>query len=174
MDLEFPPDKAAVVRNKSVRHSRGHLLQRILVMTSAEDWLAQDDVPGGDAMATPIPGRRMLEAFRCSKTKAHVRPATLGLRNPLLQDPSQVVLVQRDHEVQAFSAECAAEALAYRVCLGRTHRRSQNSHSEFRHGLVRFRGEDAVPVVDHKTIRDDPPRVLRGTVATSIPPSDGR
>ena len=149
-------------------------LERILVVKSAEDRLAQNDVPGGDAMPTPTLRRRMLEAFWYSRTKAHVRPAMVEMSDPLLQVPFQVALVQRDEEVQAFSAECAAEALAYGIRLGRPHRRSENSHSEFRYGLVQFLGEDAVPVVDRKSTRMIPPGVLRGTAATSIRPSDGR
>jgi hypothetical protein len=60
---------------------------------------------------------------------------------------------ERNHEVQAFPTKTAAEPLAYRVCLGRPHRRSQNSYSEVHHSLIQRLRENAVPVVDHKSIR---------------------
>jgi hypothetical protein len=66
--LEVTGGAPLVVRNNSIRASR-RLLQRIFVVKSAENWLAQDDVPGGDAMATSIRKRRMLQGFweRCRR-----------------------------------------------------------------------------------------------------------
>ena len=93
-----------MVRNNSMRASRRHLLQRILVVKSAENWLAPDDVPGGDAVATPILRRGLLERCRYPRAKAQVRWSMVEMSCPRFQNQIQRALLEGNEEVQALAA----------------------------------------------------------------------
>src|SRR6516225_2631313 len=72
--------------------------------------------------------------------------------SPLLDDHLQVVLIGRNEEVQALSAQASAQTLAYGVGLGRPHWCSQDPHTHCLHASVQVLGKNAVPVVDHEAI----------------------
>ena len=63
-----------------------------------------------------------------------------------------MAFVERDHQIQRLSAQCAAKSLADGIRFGRPHRRSPNGNAQFLHGPFELVGEDAVSVVDHVSV----------------------
>ena len=79
-------------------------------------------------------------------------PAPVVVRDPLFEKTPEVPLIQRDQEIQAFTAHCTYHSLTERVRLGSLKWRLQNPQV---HGLqcrIELRGVDAVPVVEHKPV----------------------
>ncbi len=74
------------------------------------------------------------------------------MRNPHLQNKSQMPLIERDEKVQAFASHRSAESLAHRIRLGRSHRSSQHAHSHRFYLFVKLLGKDTVPVVNEELI----------------------
>src|SRR3990172_6168358 len=64
-----------------------------------------------------------------------------------------MALAEWNQEVQALAPQASAQPFTYGVGPGRPNRSSKYSHSEVRHMPVEFLGEDAVPVMDHKSVR---------------------
>jgi hypothetical protein len=62
-------------------------------------------------------------------------------------------LVKRNQEVETLSAKAAAESLAHRVRFRRSHRRPHHSYTQIGKALVDFLGENAVSIVDDKSVR---------------------
>src|SRR5512132_156957 len=73
--------------------------------------------------------------------------------SPLGDSHLQVALVERDQEVQTFAPQGPAQALAYGVCLWCPHRCSQYAHAQRGHSSVQLLGKDAIPIVDHESVR---------------------
>ena len=63
------------------------------------------------------------------RPRARMRPSLVVMSHPLLQNSSQVSLIDRDQEIQAFAPHGADEAFAERVRLGCPKGRFQDSHS---------------------------------------------
>ena len=64
-----------------------------------------------------------------------------------------MMFVDGDQEVQTLATKTSAQAFAHGVCLRRLHGRSQNTDAQIRHAFVQILREDAIPVVDHESIR---------------------
>src|SRR5215831_7637369 len=64
-----------------------------------------------------------------------------------------MAFVERSQEVETLPAKAAAESLAHRVRLRGSHRRPQNPYTQIGKALVDFLGEDAVSIVDDKSVR---------------------
>ena len=102
-----------------------------------------------------------------------MRPASVVVHSLLFDGHFQMAFVDGDQEVQTLATKTSAEAFAHGVCLRRPHGRSQNPDAQIRHAFVQLLGEDAIPIVDHESVRMvawQPP----ATAAGSIPRSDGR
>jgi hypothetical protein len=83
-----------------------------------------------------------------------------------VQETPQVVLGERDHEVQAFPPQRAQEPLAERVGLRTPHRCFQDPEPQVPHLLIQRLGEDAVSVMDEEAVavvnRDGFTQLLKG------------
>ena len=73
-------------------------------------------------------------------------------RRPLVQQTSQVVLGQRDHEIQIFPPQRADAPLAEGIRQGTLRRRFQDPQSEMAHTLVKRLGIDAVSVMNQEAV----------------------
>ena len=96
---------------------------------------------------------RGLKWRRYARAKAHVWPSAIVMVNPQLQGAPEMPLTQRDKEVQTLPPCCAHKAFAHRIRQRSFHGRSKYSHTHGRHCLIQFPRKDAVPVVDHETVR---------------------
>jgi hypothetical protein len=65
----------------------------------------------------------------------------------------RIWVTPEDQEIQTLPAKTATEAFAVGIRLRRPYRRSENAHAEPRDRLVEFLGKDAVPVVEHESVR---------------------
>ena len=74
------------------------------MMETAENRRAPNNVPGGNARATLIRRRGLLERCWYPRTKTHVRPAVVEMGCPRFQNQFQVALIEGNQEVQAFAA----------------------------------------------------------------------
>ena len=95
-----------------------------------------------------------------------MRPRMIEMRNPVVQNQSEMALVERNEEVQAFPTQRPAETFAEGIRLWRSDGRSQYSHAHVRDLLVQFLRENAVPVVNEESVRMPArkrlPELLRG------------
>ena len=66
---------------------------------------------------------------RYPRPKAHMWPRMIEMRNPLVQNQSEMALVEGNEEVQAFPAQRPAETFAEGICLWRSDGRSQYPHA---------------------------------------------
>jgi len=64
-----------------------------------------------------------------------------------------MAFVERDQEIQTLPTKTATETFAEGIRRRRPHRRAENPHSEPGDRLVEFLGKDAVPVVEHESVR---------------------
>ena len=78
-------------------------------------------------------------------------------------------LIERDHEIQAFSTPCSNQSLAERVRLRGANRRLENRQVHCRECRIDTLRVDRVAVVNHESVRlvarDDHPKLLRGPVS---------
>jgi len=74
------------------------------MMKTAENRRAPNNVPGGNAMATLIRRRGLLERRWYPRTKTHVRPAVVEMGCPRFQNQFQVARMEGNQKVQAFAA----------------------------------------------------------------------
>ena len=86
-------------------------------MKSAENGVGENAMAFGDPMAircwcAPLVGR-----IGNTWTQALVRTSAVIVLNPLLKDPSQMTLAQRNHPVKALTPDRADHAFAERVRL---------------------------------------------------------
>ena len=82
-----------------------------------------------------------------------MRSAVIEMSYPRLQNELEMTLVEWNEEVQTFAAQCPAETFAYRIRFRRPDWCSQHVHAHSRDLFVHVSGEDAVPVVNHESIR---------------------
>ncbi len=74
------------------------------MLEAAENLRVLNNVAGGNAMATLIRRRGLLERCRYPRAKTHVRPAVVEMRRPRLQNQFQVAPNEGDEGVQALAA----------------------------------------------------------------------
>src|SRR5690242_7053334 len=67
--------------------------------------------------------------------------------------PTQVALIEGDHKVETLPPKCSHDALTKGVRFWRSNRRPERFHAEAFQSSIHCRGEDAVAIVNHKTIR---------------------
>lgn len=84
--------------------------------------------------------------------EGHVRAPCIIVWHPLVQETPQVVLGERDQEVQALPATCAQEPLTHTISLGTAQRSFQDPETEVSHLLIELLGENAVAVMDQETV----------------------
>jgi hypothetical protein len=70
------------------------------------------------------------------------------MSHPRLEVASEVMLGQRDDEIQAFPPECPKESLADGVRLRALRRCLQDPQPQVSDTLVELLGEDRIPVMD--------------------------
>ena len=79
-----------------------------------------------------------------------------------------MAFAERNQEIQTLPAKTATEAFAVGIRLRRPCRRAENTHAEPRDRLVECAGKDAVPVVEHESVRmvagQSFPELLQGPV----------
>jgi hypothetical protein len=75
------------------------------------------------------------------------------MANPLAQSGSQMVLAERNHEVQTLPSHGTDQSLAIGIGLWRSDRCSHNLEAHVLNGLIDLRREDAVTVMDQEPIR---------------------
>ena len=112
----------AVVRKNSIRVSRSHLLQPVLVVQSTEHCLASENVPCRKAMTIAAHRWRRLDGVRNARTKTGVNSSVIVMGDPVRQELFQMSLPKWDQEVQAFPSDRADQSLTDGVCLWRSHR----------------------------------------------------
>ncbi len=78
------PDWSWQSRVGSVRGSRRGLLQGVLIMETAQNCRAANNVPGGDYMTAPIRRWGMREWHRYPRAQTHVRSAVVEMRDPMI------------------------------------------------------------------------------------------
>ena len=64
-----------------------------------------------------------------------------------------MAFAERSQEIQTLPAKTATKAFAVGIRPRRPYRRSENTLAEPRDRLVEFLGKDAVPVVEHESVR---------------------
>jgi hypothetical protein len=74
------------------------------------------------------------------------------MSHPLLEVASEVMLGQRDDEIQAFSPECPQESLADGVSLRPLRRCLQDPQPQVSDTLIELLGKDRIPVMDQEPI----------------------
>ncbi len=83
---------------------------------------------------------------------------------PFIQNAAQLVFRQWNEEVEAFSAERTDHTFTDTVSLGASRRCSEYSQPQVRHRLVELGREDAIAIMDEKTVamvrRDGFPQLL--------------
>ena len=67
-----------------------------------------------------------------------MRAARIVMLHPCLQNAAQVVLGQRNHEVQAFAPQRAQEPFAKGIRLGSPHRGFEHSQPQMTYTLVKL------------------------------------
>src|SRR5260370_38538499 len=82
-----------------------------------------------------------------------MRPPSVVVRRPVPNSHLQMPRVQWNQEVETLPTKAAAESLAHRVRLRGSHRRPQNPYTQVGKALVDLLGEDAVSIVDDKSVR---------------------
>src|SRR6185295_2804064 len=125
--------------------SRRDSLKAIFVVKSTEDRLR------GNAVTVRNPAR--LQYWRASGTVGNARPEArvwtpaVVMRDPLQEDGSEVILVQRNHPVQTLAPHGANQPFAERIRLWRSHRRLENRQPHCGERAIDVLGIDAVAVV---------------------------
>ncbi len=89
---------------------------------------------------------------RESWPKAGVWSPLIVMRSPGLQKPTQMVFSQWDEKVEAFPAERAYDTFTDAVSFGAPIRGPQYSQSHVSNRLIELRREDAIAIMDKKTV----------------------
>ena len=85
------------------------------MMQTAEDWSRSDNFVVRETVSVSSPRYRLRAGFGQARTEAAVRTVSIVVPDPLAQDASEMALVQRNHEIQAFPPNRSNEALTDRV-----------------------------------------------------------
>ena len=109
--------------------------------------------PVGDELVLPV--HALVDAWLASHTwaKTGVNSGVIVVGDPVRQELFQMSFPKRDQEVQAFPSDRADQSLTGGVCLWRSHRCLLYSYAHRSHRLVQLLREDAISVMDQKTIR---------------------
>ena len=81
-----------------------------------------------------------------------MRATFIIMVDPLLEETSQVVLGERNHEVHTLTAQRTQQALAQRIRLGTPWWGFQDPQPQVAYMPVKLLGEDSIAVVDQETI----------------------
>src|SRR5437879_10514789 len=81
-----------------------------------------------------------------------MRPTLVVVGNPFGQDPAQVFLTQRDHEIQAFTTYRSDQPFAVGIRLGCSRGRAQHAQSEGLELIIHFHREDGIAVANEKAV----------------------
>ena len=111
-----------MVRKNSIRPSCSHLLQPVLVVQSAENCLATENVPCRKAMTMAARRWRWLDWVGNARTETGVNSSVIVMGDPLHQELFEMSLPKRNQEVEAFPSDRPDQSLTDGVCLGRSHR----------------------------------------------------
>ena len=74
------------------------------------------------------------------------------MNNPQFEDLTDMVLIERNHEIKALSARATDQALTKCIRLRTPVRRSQGSQTQRSKGGIQFTGIDAVAVVNNELV----------------------
>src|SRR5215471_5617875 len=95
-----------------------------------------------------------------------MRPASVVVMGPEMEQTPQVVLCQGKHEVQTLAPQCADEPFAEGVGLRSPHRCLEHPQPQVTYAMVKLGRENAVPVMQQKTVamigRNRFPELLEG------------
>ena len=128
------------------------------MMQATETGTGNGAMSGGYAMSGQC--RLLRRVIGKSRTQRGMWSFTVVMRNPLRKNRPQMPLVERHHPIETLAPCCSDEALTMRVRLRRTHWRRQHLERHQLKGLVHGRREDAIAIMDEKTI----PAIQRQTV----------
>src|SRR6476660_1321303 len=79
--------------------------------------------------SAPTSGPATMEPSGMPGSQARVWPAAVVVTDPLPKNRANVPFAHRNHEVQAFAADCADHAFAEGIRLWRTHRCFQDAQA---------------------------------------------
>ena len=82
-----------------------------------------------------------------------MRPASVVVDSPLFDNHPQMAFVEWDQEIHTLPPKTAPETFAEGIRRRRPDWTTENSHSQLGDRLVQFLGKDAVPVVEHESVR---------------------
>jgi len=74
------------------------------------------------------------------------------MRHPLVQQISQVVFSQRDHEIQAFPPQRAQQTLTQGIGLGTSHWGFEDLQPQVAYTPVELLGEDRIAVMNQEPV----------------------
>ena len=95
---------------------------------------------------------RCLNLFRKTRPQSRVWSAAIVVSNEFTEDALQMPLVQRNQIVQALAPNTANHPLAISIRHRASDRRHQHSQAKALHCRINFDGEDAVTVVNEKSM----------------------
>ena len=90
--------------------------------------------------------------IRDSWPNAGVWSTVIVMREPVLQQPTQVVFRQGDEKVEAFPAERTDDTFTEAVSFGAPIRGPQDSQTHVSNRLIELGREDAIAIMDKKTV----------------------
>ena len=87
-----------------------------------------------------------------SRSEARVRAGPIVMNSPQFEDPSEMVRVERNHEIQTLSACTTNQALTKCIRLGAFVRSLQHGQPERLQRLIEFLRIDGVAVMDNESV----------------------
>ena len=116
----------AVFRNDSIRASCRHPFPPVLVVQTAQDRSAPNNLACRQMVPMLAERWRRFQGHRDARPKAHVWSAAIVVVRPQLEGAPEMPLTQRDEKVQTFAPCCAHETFTHRIRQGRSDGRSQD------------------------------------------------
>src|SRR5690348_3703731 len=102
--------------DRPLRDSRRDLLQPVLVMQSSENRLGYDLMTLGNAMHRQLDLWNLGFWLRNTRPQAGMRATLVVMGNPFPENATQVLLVERNQEVQTLTTNGPNQAFAESIC----------------------------------------------------------
>jgi len=132
--------------------SRGVRLDTVLMMEPAQN-RRRDDSMSLRQLVTVRRLHSIRRRIRKARPQAAVWAAAIVMRDPQSKDPSEMPLIERNHEIQAFAADRSHQSFAKCVRLRCVNRRSEHRQTHRRQAPSDALRINAVAIVDHVAMR---------------------
>ena len=122
-------------------------------MQSTQDCLGHDVTVDWNVVSVCFDPLMAKHWIRDARPKAGMWPTAVIVRDPLFENAPQVLLVQRNQEVQTFAADCSYQPLAESVRLGSPEWRFQNPQVHCPQCRIEIGRINAVAIVNEEVLR---------------------